>query len=70
MADTTTVHTSENSPEHVAWKLFLEVANAEGKDVWAGAGKATKPDRQYILDTYAECIMAVRVPANRQSNRR
>jgi len=42
-----------DSPEQVAFKLFLEVAKAEGV---AGA----KPDRKWILDTYDECLRVVK----------
>lgn len=60
MADSTTVHIGENSPEEVALKLFYEVAAAEKKDTWKGYGHTEKPDRKWILDTYFECLQAVK----------
>ena len=51
------------SPEEVAYKLLYVVAWGENinLDDWA------KADRKWILDTYAECLMAVRNPAARLS---
>lgn len=63
MADSK-VTLGENSPEEVAYKLFREVANAEGKRSIYGTG-STAPDRKWILDTYAECLLAVRSPHDR-----
>jgi hypothetical protein len=59
MADTnTTVHIGENSPEQVAYKMVRDVANIEGKELVAGYPKST--DRKWYLDTFAECLKAVR----------
>jgi hypothetical protein len=61
MADKQTeVHIGENSPEHVAFKLFKEVAAVE---LYGNQPKA--PTRQWILDTYAECLRTVRDPFGR-----
>jgi hypothetical protein len=60
MADQPAVHIGENSPEEVAYKLFREIVQAEGP---ALVGK--KLDRKWILDTYAECMQAVRQPHSR-----
>jgi hypothetical protein len=57
MADNTTVHIGENSPEQVAYKLMHDVARAE-KITLAGMG--TNSNRDWILDTYAKCIRVVR----------
>ncbi len=65
MADKPVVHIGENSPEEVAYKLFLEVAYAEKKNTHAGVTFDDKPDRKWILDTYAECIIAVKEPLRR-----
>jgi hypothetical protein len=62
MAVDTVVHIGENSPEQVAFKLFHEVASAE-------AGRA-QIDRKWILDTYAECLMAVTRPDVRTGSAR
>jgi hypothetical protein len=55
MADQTDVHIGENSPEEVAYKLLSIVRRME-------TGTATK---KQLLDTYAECLMAVRRPEAR-----
>jgi hypothetical protein len=64
MADEPVVHIGENSPEQVALKLFYEVARSEKKDTGRTTGD-DKPDRKWILDTFAECMNAVRVPQGR-----
>ena len=56
MADTVTI-TGGKSPAEVAYTLLIAVAEAEGK--WTGT-RFMDADRQYILDTYAECIKASR----------
>jgi hypothetical protein len=53
MADTPVVHVGENSPEEVAFKLMREIAMAENKSL-RGAVAGDKPNRKWILDTYAE----------------
>ncbi len=59
MADTnTTVHIAENSAEQVALKLTETVASLEGLVLY-GHGK-TPANRKWLLDTYAECLQAVR----------
>ena len=63
VAEAAQVHIAENSPEEVAFKLLYEIAEAEGMQMRL-AGGPKKPDRQWILDTYAECIMAVRAPSS------
>jgi hypothetical protein len=61
VTERTEVHIGENSPEEVAFKLLYEIAEAEGMQMRLAAN-SKKPDRQWILDTYAECITAVRAP--------
>jgi len=56
----TIVHMGQNSPEYVAYRLFQDVRIVEEPP------KATK---KWILDTYAECLNAVRQPVNRVSAR-
>jgi hypothetical protein len=63
VADAAEVHLGENSPEGVAFKLLYEIAEAEGMQM-RHAGGSKKPDWQWILDTYAECIMAVKAPSS------
>ena len=58
MADQPVVHIGENSPEYVAFKLYHEITRIEAR--------GEKPDRKWILDTYAECLLAVRQPQGRQ----
>jgi len=53
MEDVSVAHIVKDSPERVAFKPFLEVAKAEEV---AGA----KPDRKWILNTYDECLRAVK----------
>ncbi len=45
------------SPEFTAYKLTLEVMKTEA-DLVKDA-KAAQSERQYMLDTYAECLAAV-----------
>lgn len=52
----------ENSPEYVACLLMKDVANAEDKHIVVGDA-----DRKWILDTYAECLLLVRIPSKRFS---
>ena len=51
-------------PEDVAYKLLYAVAWAENIDLegWA------KTDRNWILNTYAECLLAVQNPAQRMTS--
>jgi hypothetical protein len=56
MADAPVVHIGENSPEHVAYQLMIQVARAEKISVInAPASSANPATRKWILDTYAEC---------------
>ena len=52
MSDKPVVHIGENSPEHVAYELMTGILRVEGK--------INSADRKLILDTYAECLDAVR----------
>jgi hypothetical protein len=63
MAGEPVVHIGENSPEQIAWKLFHDIAAVEGKALHQSPAPNQQPaDRKWILDTYAECIRAVRSP--------
>jgi hypothetical protein len=53
-----TVNINDNSPEEVAFKLMHQVARLEGRAM-ATDGKSPA-DRQWLLDTYAECLATVR----------
>lgn len=57
MADAPVVNIAQNSPEKIAYDLMAGVLNTE----------KIKPEdrtRKMILDTYAECIAAVRGKRN------
>ncbi len=45
------------SPEFTAYKLTLEVMKSEAEAI--KDAKADHSERQYMLDTYAECLAAV-----------
>lgn len=67
MVDATTVHIGENSPEHVAYRLMRDIASVKGKILATSDTNAQKvASRQWILDTYAECLQAVRIPHQRR----
>jgi hypothetical protein len=59
MADDTIVHIGENSPVHVAYKLFERIAYAEGKVLRRHPTEGTSGDREWILDAHAECLAVV-----------
>jgi hypothetical protein len=59
MADNTTVHIGENSPEYIAFRLLQQIAHAEDTTLWGVAGNK-KPNRDYILTTYEECLHVVK----------
>jgi hypothetical protein len=48
-----------NSPEYVAYQLFQHIAFIEGAR-YSAESTGTAATRQWILDTYAECVDAVR----------
>ena len=55
------VHRFENSPENVAFKLMQEIARVERKALDRQRGeRGVTFDRQWILDTFSECLEAVR----------
>jgi hypothetical protein len=58
MADSVGIQGGQ-SPEEVAFKLLYVVSWSENIDL-EGWGKT---DRKWILDTYAECLLAVKDPA-------
>ncbi len=77
MADDTVIHTGGNTPEQVAYKLMHDIAAIEGKALLtatgvpgaapSGRGGKELPDRKWLLDTYAECLLAVRNPDSRSA---
>jgi len=56
MADAPVVHIGENSPEQVAYKLLRDIAQLEKRSLFHG--ETGSADRQWLLDTYAECLEA------------
>ena len=61
MADQPVVHIGENSPEQIAYNLLKHIADIEGKTLHpTKIGEKDIATRQWILDTYAECIATVR----------
>jgi hypothetical protein len=60
MADQPVVRIGDNSPEHVAYRLFEEVVKLEATKM-----PADKLNRKWILDMYAECLTTVRSPSSR-----
>jgi hypothetical protein len=69
MADQTVVHIGENSPEKVAYDLMRNIAINEGRS-FNGPGSPNLADRKWILDTYAECLLAIRNPIPRARGER
>jgi hypothetical protein len=65
MADRTTVHMGENSPEYIAYLLLTTLASNEQKSLHGGPSGPAKADRKWLLDTYAECLRAVQDPHGR-----
>jgi hypothetical protein len=59
MAEQMTTRAAENSAEDVAYKLLFDIIrNERGSSTRAG-------DRRWFLDTYAECLLAVKYPKER-----
>lgn len=73
MAENTTVHIGENSPEQVAYRLLQDVLHMEKKTTLPHMASrdsgGTLTDRKYLLDAYAECLIAVRAPQVRKTER-
>jgi hypothetical protein len=56
----------ENSPEFIAYKLLNHIAVVEGiGNSGFGNYGDRKWDRRQLLDAYAECLQAVRLPRRR-----
>ena len=75
MADEAVIHAGGNTPEQIAYKLMHDIAAIEGKTLLtttgapgaaaSGRGGKELPDRKWLLDTYAECLLTVRNPDSR-----
>lgn len=60
-------HPADESPEGVAFRLLQLVADLENKTLHGNPSKdRSNADRQWILDTYAECLRAVKAPETRK----
>lgn len=64
MADQSTVHIGENSPEQIAYKLMKHIAGVENVNIHhtEKEGYSKVADRAWILQTYGECLWSVRNP--------
>ena len=60
--------TSEWSPEHIAYILLRDIAKKEERSL-ASDRRPTgrQADRKWLLDTFAECMQAVKDPDKRLS---
>ncbi|MDD2705235.1 MAG: hypothetical protein PHU07_07890 [Acidocella sp.] len=56
----------EGTPEEVAFKLLQSIAIVEGKKVIGLNPITHTTTKKWILDTYAECLLTVRVPQGRE----
>ena len=63
MADQTNVQIDENTPEAIAYRLLRHIAIVENRPI----SVTGQTDRKWILDTYAECLRAVRNPESRET---
>ncbi|GAB2179399.1 hypothetical protein [Dongia sp. agr-C8] len=67
MSENGTEHPTDESPESVAYRLMLLVADLENRTLHGNPAKdRVNADRQWILDTYAECLKAIRTPEQRK----
>jgi len=62
MSESLQLGIGEGTPEAVAYRLMLDVMRVENRTMSSGAlaGAHTPADRHYLLNTYHECLMAVR----------
>jgi hypothetical protein len=61
MAEKPIVHIGENSPEHIAYKLMLDINRVERRD---------PRSKDEVLNLYAECLETVRNPTHRATETR
>jgi hypothetical protein len=67
MSESAPEHPTDESPESVAYRLMLLVADLENRTLHGNPAKdRVNADRQWILDTFAECLRAVKTPEQRQ----
>ena len=65
MADKPAVQIGENTAEYIAYRLMHEIMAAEKMSL-VGGGDTKRVDRRYLLDSFAECMLAVSNPAGRR----
>jgi hypothetical protein len=58
MADTPVTYVNQSSAEYIAYKLLEIIASNENKVLYLN--NSATADRKWLLDTYAECLTAVR----------
>jgi hypothetical protein len=51
---------AQGSPEQLAYRLMLDIARNE---------RSAVKDRKWILDTFAECLLTIRNPADRAKSK-
>ena len=62
-----TDHPTDSTPESIAYRLMVLVADLENRTLHGNPSKErTVADRQWILDTFADCLRAVKVPESRK----
>jgi hypothetical protein len=62
-----TDHPTDSTPESVAYRLMVLVADLENKTLHGNPSRErTIADRQWILQTYADCLLAVKSPETRK----
>lgn len=54
-----------DSPEAIAYLLLMSIASNERKGVNSN-GLIGGGDKKWLLDTYAECLLAVKCPQDRR----
>jgi hypothetical protein len=63
-----TDHPTDSTPESVAYRLLVLVADLENKTLHGSPSKdRTIADRKWILDTFAECLAAIKTPQDRKA---
>jgi hypothetical protein len=68
MSEQSTEHPGDESPESIAYRLLVLIADLESKTLHGNPAKErTNADRHWILDTYAECLRAVKTPHDRKA---
>jgi hypothetical protein len=67
MSEQPNEHAGNETPESVAFRLMMLVADLESRTLHGNPAKdRSNADRKWILDTYAECLQAVKTPQDRK----